>query len=210
MAQILKVRPTKVELVRLKNRLSLADRVQKIVKDRLAILTMEFLQIARDSVRVKERLLRDFADNYGVLSIAIGFHGHMGIEKEMIALEGESKIVAGSRNIAGVKTPHFEPPETAGKMPSGYSMVDTSSWLDRTAELSRKCLETIIELAELQRSLELMGMEIAKAKRITNALEYVQIPALLATIKYLKMKFEEREREEKSRLKRVKVLLERR
>ncbi len=60
----------------------------------------------------------------------------------------------------------------------------------------------------LQRSLELLGMEISRTRRIVNALEYVVIPGLQMTIKYLYMKFEERDREEKARLKRVKVLLQ--
>jgi V/A-type H+/Na+-transporting ATPase subunit D len=51
-------------------------------------------------------------------------------------------------------------------------------------------------------------MEINRTKRIVNALEYLVIPELKTTIKYLNMKFEERDREEKSRLKRVKVLLQ--
>jgi V/A-type H+-transporting ATPase subunit D len=81
--------------------------------------------------------------------------------------------------------------------------------LDQAAQLSEKCLEAIVELAELQRGLELLGMEINRTKRIVNALEYIIIPGLQATIRDLDMKFEERDREEKSRLKRVKVLLQR-
>ena len=210
MARILKVRPTKIELVRLKRRLSLASRVQKIVKDRLSILTLEFLQIARECVTAKEKLLSDFTDNYQALSVAVGYHGPIALEKEIVAAEGDVAVLTGSRNIAGVRTPHLEMTEASKSMSIGYSLADTSSWIDKSAEYSQKGLETIIELAELQRSLELLGMEIARAKRITNALEYVLIPGLEVTIKYLNMKFEEREREEKSRLKRVKVLLERR
>jgi len=56
----------------------------------------------------------------------------------------------------------------------------------------------------------LLGLEISKAKRITNALEYILIPGLELTIKYLTMKFEERDREEAARLKRVKLLIEQR
>ena len=206
--QLIKVRPTKIELVKLKRRLKLAQRVQKIVKDRLSILTMEFLQTARETVEAKRKLVDAFSEAYKALSIATGYHGYIALEKELIASETDLRITAGSRNIAGVRIPSFELGEIRSPM-RGYSLVDTSSWLDHAAQLSEKCLKTTIELAELQRSLELLGMEINRTKRITNALEYMIIPALQVTIKYLNMKFEERDREEKARLKRVKVLLAR-
>ena len=207
--QLIKVRPTKIELVKLKRRLSLSERVQKIVKDRLSILTMEFLQAARETVEAKRKLVDELSETYKALSIATGYHGYIALEKELIATEADVKVAAGSRNIAGVRIPSFELREN-GKVMRQYNLVDTSSWLDHAAQLSRKSLEAIIELAELQRGLELLGMEINRTKRITNALEYIIIPGLQATINYLNMKFEERDREEKSRLKRVKVLLEQR
>ena len=207
--QVIKVaRPTKIELIKLRRRLALATRIQKIVKDRVSILILEFLQVARQTVEAKRRLLDEFAESYRTLSITAGYHGYIALEKELAASERDLGIAAGLRNVGGVRIPAFELKE-AGPGVRGYSLVDTSSWLDRTAELSQKCLETIVELAELQRSLELLGREINRTKRILNALEYLIIPALAVTIKYLYMKFEERDREEKSRLKRVKVLLER-
>ena len=202
-------RPTKIELIKLRRRLGLASRIQKIVKDRVSILILEFLQIARQTVEIKSQLLAEFAGTYKALSIAAGYHGYIALEKELIASEKDLEIAAGLRNVGGVRIPAFELKEAQGAV-RGYSLVDTSSWLDQTAQLSEKCLETIVELAELQRSLELLGREISRTKRILNALEYLIIPGLQATIKYLYMKFEERDREEKSRLKRVKVLLERR
>ena len=208
MPQLIRVRPTKIELVKLKRRLALAQRVQKIVKDRLSILTMEFLQTARETVEAKRKLVDAFSEAYKALSIATGYHGYIALEKELIASETDLRITAGSRNIAGVRIPSFELGEVRRPM-RGYNLLDTSSWLDHAAQLSEKCLKITIELAELQRSLELLGMEINRTKRITNALEYMIIPALQVTIKYLNMKFEERDREEKARLKRVKVLLAR-
>ncbi len=206
--QIIKVtRPTKIELIRLRRRLVLATRIQKIVKDRVSILILEFLQIARQTVEAKRKLLEEFSGTYRALSITAGYHGYIALEKELVATERDLGIAAGLRNIGGVRIPAFELREAEREL-GGYSLSDTSSWLDRTTELSAKCLETIVELAELQRSLELLGREINRTKRILNALEYLIIPALSATIKYLYMKFEERDREEKSRLKRVKVLLE--
>jgi len=208
MPELIKVRPTKVELVKLKHRLSLAQRVQKIVKDRLSILTMEFLQTTRETAEAKRNLLDALTKLYKALSIAAGYHGYIALEKELIATEADLKITAGSRNIAGVRIPSFElmgNPDKIGM--KGYNLVDTSSWVDHAAQLSEESLRAIVELAELQRNFELLAMEIKRTKRITNALEYIVIPGLQVTINYLNMKFEERDREEKARLKRVKVLV---
>ena len=206
MPQLIRVRPTKIELVKLKRRLSLAQRVQKIVKDRLSILTMEFLHTARDTAEAKRKLVDEFSKLYRALSIAAGYHGYIALEKELIATESDLKINAGSRNIAGVRIPSFELMDNAKPL-TEYNLVDTSSWVDNAALLSEVTLRAIVELAELQRNFELLAMEINRTKRITNALEYIVIPGLQATINYLNMKFEERDREEKARLKRVKVLV---
>jgi V/A-type H+-transporting ATPase subunit D len=181
--QVIKVaRPTKIELIKLRRRLALATRIQKIVKDRVSILILEFLQIARQTVEAKRRLVDEFAESYRTLSITAGYHGYIALEKELAASERDLGIAAGLRNVGGVRIPAFELKEAEPGV-RGYSLADTSSWLDRTAGLSQKCLETIVELAELQRSLELLGREINRTKRILNALEYLIIPALAVTIK---------------------------
>ncbi len=208
MVQIIKVRPTKIELVKLKRRLALATRVQKIVKDRLSILTMEFLQSARETVKAKEKLIDTYSKAYRALSFAVGYHGYVALEKDLVASEKNKKVSFGSRHIAGVKISSFDLEEE--KEPTrGYDLIDTSAWLDHAARSYEECLKATVDLAEAQSGMELLGAEINKAKRITNALEYLIVPSLQLTIKYLNMKFEERDREEKSRLKRVKVLLAR-
>ncbi len=205
--QLLKLRPTKIELIRLRRRLKLADRIRKIIKDRLSILVMEFLQAARETVEAKERSLSDFGEAYKALSVASGYHGNIALQKELVATEREIRIATGLRNIVGVRIPSLELIDEKETVP-GYSIADTSAWVDRSQEQFSKCLESIVELAEKQSSLEIMGREINRTKRIVNALEYTIIPSLENTISFLEMKFEERDREEKSRLKRVKVLLE--
>jgi V/A-type H+-transporting ATPase subunit D len=207
MAQIINVRPTKIELIKLRRRLTLASRIQKILKDRLSILVMEFLQTAKETVEAKQELVNQFAAAYKALSVAAGYHGYIAMEKELAATEKDLEIITAARNVAGVRVPSLElkAAEAAG---GGYSLTDTSSWLDNTAQLAEKCLEAIVALAELQSTLEILGKEINRTKRIVNALEYMVIPSLETTIRFLYMKFEERDREEKARLKRVKVLIE--
>ena len=209
MAKLISVRPTKIELVRLKRRLSLATRVQKIVKDRLSILTIEFLQSARETVKAKENLVELYSKAYQALSVAAGYHGLIALEKELAASQKETTVSSGFLNIAGVKMISLEVNETEEAI-RGYDYIDTSPLVDDAARLFEESLKASVDLAEKQTCMNLLGAEINRAKRITNALEYLIIPSLQFTIKFLNMKFEERDREEKSRLKRVKVLLERR
>jgi len=208
MAQLIKVRPTKIELVKLKRRLGLSSRVQKIMKDRLSILTMEFLQAARDTVSAKRKAIDATSEAYKAMTIASGYHGYVALQKELVACEADISVTAGPRNVAGVRIPSLELNEPSGGL-RGYNLAQTSSLVDGASDTAREALRAIIELAELQRGLELLGTEISRTKRITNALEYIIIPNLKATIRFLTMKFEERDREEKARLKRVKVLLAR-
>jgi V/A-type H+-transporting ATPase subunit D len=201
-------RPTKMELTRLKRRLKLATRIQKIVKDRLSILVMEFMQTVRECASIKESLLNEFAEAYKGLSLATGYHGYTALEQELLVSEKEIRVSAGTRNVAGVRMPIFEIEKSESLQTKARPMIDTSSVLDHSTELSQRCLETLIQMAELQNSLDLLGAEINKVKRVNNALEFIVIPSIDATIKYLTMKFEERDREEVARLKYVKQLIE--
>lgn len=200
-------RLTKIELIRMRKRLTLASKIRRILKDRLSILVMEFLQIAHETVEARQNMDNHFKSAYTSLSITAGYHGYIALGKELSGAERELEIVSGSRNIAGTKVPLLEMKDT-GKKRDGYSQVDTSSYLDRTSQLAEKCLEALVTLAELQSTLEILGKEINRTKRIVNALEYMVIPNLEQTIRFLNMKFEERDREEKARLKQVKLILE--
>ncbi|MFC1946982.1 V-type ATP synthase subunit D [Chloroflexota bacterium] len=199
-------RLTKIELIRLRKRLTLASKIRRILKDRLSILVMEFLAIARETVEAKQSMLDDFSAAYKSLSITAGYHGYIALGKELSGAERGLEIISGSRNIAGARVPVLEMKDSGKK--DGYSQADTSAYLDRTSQLAEKCLDAIVTLAELQTTMEILGKEINRTKRIVNALEYKVLPNLEETIRFLKMKFEERDREEKSRLKRVKVILE--
>ncbi len=208
MAGMLKVRPTKMELVKLKRRLGLSRRVQKILKDRLAILTMEFIKTARRAVAVRCELSGAVADATAAMGLADGIHGPAALEPALFASETGAAVRATTRNVAGARVPSLDlrlPPFP----PPPYDPRATSSFIDSAADAGRRLLQAAVTLAELQRALEITGAEIKRTKRISNALEYLVIPSLETTIRVLSMKFEERDREEKARLKRVKVLLSR-
>ena len=129
----------------------------------------------------------------------------------MLGVERDFEIVFGTQNIMGVKVPLLEPVDAERKLSErGYILSDTSLYIDEASRRFEELLKLSIELAEVEKTLERLGIEIRKMRRRVNVLEHILIPRIQATIKYLSMKFEEREREERARLKRVKVLLARR
>jgi V/A-type H+/Na+-transporting ATPase subunit D len=200
----LKIRPTKIELVKLKRRLALSRRVKKILKDRLAILTMQFIETARAAIGARRRVGVAVAQASRATAVAGGFHGAIAFDKMLAASAADVSVKIASRNIAGARVPSLDLNLPTPAVP-GYGLARSSSLVDAAALSGRETLRAIIELAELQRTLELLGSEIQRTRRISNALEFLVIPGFERNIRSLSIKFEERDREEKVRLKHIKI-----
>ena len=65
----------------------------------------------------------------------------------------------------------------------------------------------MLELAQVEKTMQLLAEEIEKTRRRVNALEYVMIPELETNIKYITMKLEENENSTKVRLLKVKEMV---
>ena len=89
----------------------------------------------------------------------------------------------------------------------GYGLTDSSAAVDRSAKSFEEALEKILKLAELEEAVRNLAGEVEKTKRRVNALEYIMIPSLKATRKYIRMRLEEMERENFGRLKKIKAML---
>ena len=68
----------------------------------------------------------------------------------------------------------------------------------------------MLRLAEIEKTCNMLADEIEKNKRRVNALEYVMIPQLEDTIKFITMKLDENERSSTIRLMKVKSMIENR
>jgi len=204
MSSLLRVRPTKIELIRLRKRLALAKKVHKILRERLTILVNEFLLRVREALTLRRKIGTNIMSVYSRAFLLYSAYGENVVNYYGANTKKKFKAIVGLENIMGVKTVtvRLEDPEFMETM------------VIKDLDIFRKeCIDIIkgiIELGKAEKAIGALGGEILKTKRKVNALEYTLIPQIWNTIRYLRMKFEEREREEKARLKRVKALLERR
>ena len=75
--------------------------------------------------------------------------------------------------------------------------------------MMRLALPRILRAAEYENSILELARSLEKTQRLLNALDYVIMPGYDESIKYISSILEEREREDFSRLKHVKKVLER-
>lgn len=213
MAQRLNVNPTRMELSKLKKRLATATRGHKLLKDKQDELMRQFINLVKynNSLRkdVENELqgsLKDFVMARAVMSSEF--------LEEAIAYPKESiSVEVGNKNIMSVNVPvmNFKR-QLEGDEGSifPYGFANTSSELDGAITKLYGILPKLLELAEVEKSCQLMADEIEKTRRRVNALEYMTIPQLQETIKYIRMKLDENERSALTRLMKVKSMIEQR
>ena len=209
----LNVNPTRMELSRLKKRLATSTRSHKLLKDKQDELMRQFINLVKynNNLRkdVEEQLegsLKDFVMARAVMSSEF--------LEEAIAYPKESiSVEVGNKNIMSVNVPvmNFKR-QLEGDEGSifPYGFANTSSDLDDAITKLYGILPKLLELAEVEKSCQLMADEIEKTRRRVNALEYMTIPQLQETIKYIRMKLDENERSALTRLMKVKSMIEQR
>lgn len=199
-------RPTKIEFIRLRRRLAVARRLHKVLKDRLLILTQEFIAEVREAYELRRRVHELIATCDAELKKALTYTTPQQLNDFIAVRVKELNVVVGTRVVAGVRVPILEAEAKMGDYkPSAYPVT-----LESVGKCYDEVLRSSLRLAELEASMMLIGREVQRIKRRVNALENIVIPRLVATIRYLSMKFEEREREDKIRRKRIKQILTRR
>lgn len=210
---ILNVNPTRMELTKLKKRLATSSRSHKLLKDKQDELMRQFIILVKynNTLRknVEEQLegsLKDFVMARAVMSSEF--------LEEAIAYPKENiSVDVGEKNVMSVSVPvmNFKR-ELQGDEGSiyPYGFANTSSELDDAISKLYGILPQLLELAEVEKSCQLMADEIEKTRRRVNALEYMTIPQLQETIKYIRMRLDENERSAITRLMKVKSMIEQR
>jgi V/A-type H+-transporting ATPase subunit D len=191
-----------MELLRLKKRVRVAKRGHKLLKDKRDELMKSFMSLLRDVKRLRLTVEQKLRLGYQSFLIARAVMTPEILDEAIMFPKQRVELSVTEKRMMSVTAPVF------GLRQEGdvyaYGMAGTSGELDMALGVFAELLPTLIELAGIERALELLAEEIERTRRRVNALEYVLIPTLEETVKSISMKLSEQERGAISRLMKIK------
>ena len=205
----LRVNPTRMEMKRIQTRYQTARKGHKLLKDKRDELMKQFLDVVREDKALRERVEEALGKVYQSFTVASAVSSPKMLEEALICPKKEGELSVEYKNMMSVTVPvfHLRVHAEGGSDSYNYGLVFTSGELDSSLRELNGILEDLIRLAELEKTAQLLAEEIERTRRRVNALEYILMPQYLATIKTIKMKLDENERGNTTRLMKVKDMM---
>lgn len=203
------VNPTRMELTKQKRKLTTALRGHKLLKDKRDELMRQFLDLVRENKVLREKVEEGIKSSNKNFVLARAGMEDEGMNVALMSPRQEVYLEADVKNVMSVEIPTFEyktrTPDANDIYSYGYAF--TSGDLDGAVKSLADILPDMLRLAEVEKSCQLMAVEIEKTRRRVNALEHVMIPETREIIKFIKMKLDENERSTQIRLMKVKDMM---
>ena len=203
------ITPTRMVLNQLKGRLKTARRGHKLLKDKRDELMRQFMDVVKRNKELRIRVEEGLTAAFASLQVASSIMSPEMMEQALLYPRQSVELSMSYKNIMSVNVPRYSF-RTKNDDPSEvypYGFAQTSGELDDALEKLSLVFKDMLELAEVEKTMQLLAEEIEKTRRRVNALEYVMIPELEGNIKYISMKLEENENATKVRLLKVKEMV---
>lgn len=203
-----RVNPTRMELTRLKKRLVTAVRGHKLLKDKRDEMVRQFMIHIRKNHTLRLEVEKAVSTVSSKFSIAKAQMGALRVSEALLYPARAAVYEIGEHNVMSVDVPTIRYTGQENKATNiPYAFTFTSSSLDNAVVELSDLLPKLLELAECEKTCNLLADEIEKTRRRVNALEYVMIPEMQESIKFITMKLEENDRASTVRLMKAKDMI---
>ena len=203
------VTPTRMVLNQTKARLKTAERGHKLLKDKRDELMRQFMDVVRRNRELRDRVEAGLTEAFAAMTVAGAVMSPEMLEQALLYPRQSVELEQSFRNVMSVNVPVYSfktrTADEADIYPYGFAQ--TSGELDVALGKLNEVFRDMLELAQVEKSMQLMAQEIERTRRRVNALEYVMIPEMQANIKYITMKLSENENATKVRLMKVKDMV---
>jgi V/A-type H+-transporting ATPase subunit D len=206
----LNVNPTRMELRRLKTRLKTATRGHKLLKDKSDEMIRQFSALIKLNKNLRDEVENELNKVLTSFATAKSLVDERVLEEAFLMPSSTVKLKCGIKNIMSVPVPDIEVVSDESDDLFPYNFATLTSEADYSVATLSKLIVKLVKLAEIEKACNMLADEIQKNKRRVNALEYVMIPQIQETIKYITMKLDENERGNLTRLMKVKSMIENR
>lgn len=205
----IRVNPTRMELKKLQIRHQTARRGHKLLKDKRDELMRRFLDVIRRDKELRLRVEAALKRAYGAFDIAAAVSHPAQIREALILPKIVGEVTVDYRNQMNVVVPDFAMHASGAGDESGYNygLAFTSGELDAAVSELNAIREDLLLLAQTEKEAQLLAEEIERTRRRVNALEHIMIPRYLEAIRSIKMKLDENERGNITRLMKVKDMM---
>jgi V/A-type H+-transporting ATPase subunit D len=200
-----RVSATKIELIKIRRSMQVSKMVHKILDDKREVLLKKIDEMIEEANKARGDIWSPLGEIYTAVYDAYMSLGTSTLESISDSTPSVMEVDVNVRRIVDVKIPTLQIKTREGGQDLSYGFIETNA-----ARLIKNMLHKVCKAAEYENAIFSLAKELERTQKLINALEFVIIPQYESAIAFIRATLEEREREEFVRLKKVKVVIDRR
>ncbi len=187
------VNHTRMELLKLKQKLVTTRRGHKLLKDKQDEMIRRFMELVADYRQLKRRVQEDMVALLKLYQKARVYENDLQLFSKTIGINTTLSLNISTKEMMGVKIPALEKANTTAKFKPNYSLNNSSMIFDELISLAATISDELIQLASLEGAVNVLSEEINKTRRRVNAIEHIVIQNLVDNVKVIEQKLADNE-----------------
>ena len=150
----LNVKPTRMELATLKDRLQLSTRGHKLLKDKQDELMRRFITLIKKNNQLRDEVEAELIDSMQEFVVAKSLINESFIEELFVGTETNVELNIHEKNIMSVIVPemNFDIKEAEVSSDIQYGYLNSSSEMDEAIERIETVMPKLLELSEIEKN----------------------------------------------------------